>query len=82
MYVGFDCLRLLLKTFKIIFSIEGTASGPHFKLSALYVEGTRTYKAFVAEAVRLCISVVETVIWPTVSEVLALALKKSLTISK
>lgn len=44
-------------------------------LGALQLGGSRTYKAFAEEAIRLCISAAETRIWPTVIEVLALALK-------
>lgn len=51
-------------------------------LSALQLGGTRTYKAFVEEAIRFCISAPETRIWPIGAEVLALALRNCLTVSK
>lgn len=47
----------------------------HLNLGALQLGGTRTYKAFVEDAIRLCISAAETRIWPIATEVLALALK-------
>lgn len=51
-------------------------------LGALRLGGPRTYQAFVEEAIRFYISAAKTRIWPIVVEVLALALKNWLTVSK